>query len=279
MTRSPCCPTCRSSNPNIAASNCYNPWHRGIDVHLQHDPFGTTGAGCGAACGATIDDPPSQLAVSLEFVSCPACIVAVPACDRSHPSPSCTDPGCYRETAARKADEILPGLGDLVRKGRLDPDPPTSTPITKVEDDRSRWKDPATILGRHQELSDDEIDQTSLEDLRGAYRSLRDHHVAETTALVSRRDDLTRRRDALLAKNQTILAESQRLITTASTIMSSDEKRIDHLTEENARLSEIIDFMRNRYSPLGGRSCALCVYEDGRFIRACALHRWEAESR
>lgn len=294
MTRSPCCPRCRSSDPQIARSDCYNPWHHGTEVHLQRE---TTAA----ACGAPIDDPPSQLAVSLEFVSCPACIVSVPACDRGHPAPTCADPGCYREIAARKADEILPGLGDLVRKGNLDPDPPSTN--EKIADVGPKlWRDSATIIAptnpveawrvasvsersdvphatvkRHQELTDDEVGQAPLEDLRAAYRSLRDHHVAETTALVGRRDDLTRRRDDLLAKNQTILAESQRLIATASTFMERDEKVIDDLTKENARLSEIIDFMRNRYSPFGGRSCALCVYEEGRFIRSCALHRWEKD--
>ena len=98
-----------------------------------------------------------------------------------------------------------------------------------------------TSIPRHQELSDEDVERTSLDDLRAAYRSLRDHHVAETAALISRRDAET----------------------------------IDRLGAENARLSKIVDFMQNHYSPLGGRGCALCVYEDGRFVRACALHRWE----
>lgn len=94
---------------------------------------------------------------------------------------------------------------------------------------------------RHQELSDDQIESASIEDLRAAYRSLRAHHVAETTALIARRDD------------------------------------IDRLGSENARLTEIIDFMQNHYSPIGGRGCALCVYVEGRFVRPCALHRWSLD--
>ena len=112
-----------------------------------------------------------------------------------------------------------------------------------------------TSIPRHQELSDDDVERASLDDLRAAYRSLRDHHIAETTALISRRDDLTRRRDELLTE--------------------TNEDLTDRLGSENARLSEIVDFMQNHYSPLGGRGCALCVYVDGRFVRACALHRWE----
>ena len=132
-----------------------------------------------------------------------------------------------------------------------------------------------TQIQHHQELSDEDVDRASIDDLRAAYRALRDHHIAETTALISRRDDLTRRRDAQLAKNQHVLTESQKLIERADAIMTSDQETLDRLGTENARLSEIIDYMQNRYSPIGGRSCALCVYVEGRFIRPCALHRWE----
>lgn len=131
-----------------------------------------------------------------------------------------------------------------------------------------------TVVPRHQELSDDQVEEASLDDLRAAYRALRDHHIAETAALISRRDDLTRRRDEQLTKNSETLAQSQKLIEQADTIMRRDEEVIDRLGSENARLSEIIDFMRNHYSPIGGRGCALCVYEEGHFIRPCALHRW-----
>lgn len=133
-----------------------------------------------------------------------------------------------------------------------------------------------TLVVRYLELSDDQVDAASLDDLRAAYRALREHHVAETTALISRRDDLSRRRDEQLAKSSEDLMESQKLIQQASAIMSRDEEVIDRLGSENARLSEIIDFMRNRYSPIGGRACALCVYEEGHFIRSCALHRWDS---
>lgn len=89
-------------------------------------------------------------------------------------------------------------------------------------------------ITRHQELSDTDVDRASNEALRAAYRSLRDHRGAETSA----------------------------------EIMEDDARTL-------ARLSEIIDFMRNHYSPIGGRSCALCVYEEGRFIRSCKVHLWE----
>jgi hypothetical protein len=146
----------------------------------------------------------------------------------------------------------------------------------------------APRIARHQELSDADVAIASIDDLRAAYISLRAHHIAETSALISRRDDLTRRRDdqleksneALIAldgqltKSSETLAASQTLIERADVIMRADEETIERLGEENKRLSEIIDFMQNRYSPLGGRGCALCVYDDGRFVRACAMHRW-----
>lgn len=39
-------------------------------------------------------------------------------------------------------------------------------------------------LARHKDLTDEEVGAASLEDLREAYRSLRAHHVRETTTLV-----------------------------------------------------------------------------------------------
>lgn len=129
-------------------------------------------------------------------------------------------------------------------------------------------QDAAPVVGRHRELSDEDVARASVDDLRAAYVSLREHHVAETTALLSRRDDLTRRRDE-------IHAETQRLLERAEAIMRSDEQTIDRLGADNARLSEVIDFMRNHYSPIGARACALCVYEEGRFVRPCGLHRWD----
>jgi len=125
-----------------------------------------------------------------------------------------------------------------------------------------------TTNARHQELSDEDVDRVSIDDLRTAYRSLRDHHIAETTALISRRDDLTRRRDEQLDMARENLTKTHKLVERA-------DELIDRLGTENARLSEIVDYMQNRYSPIGGRSCALCVYEEGRFIRSCAMHRWD----
>jgi hypothetical protein len=42
-------------------------------VHLQLEPIGTPGKMCHARCDAMIDDPPSQLAVDVMFVTCPHC--------------------------------------------------------------------------------------------------------------------------------------------------------------------------------------------------------------
>ena len=231
MTAPTACPACRSISQS-AAEDCHNPWHRGLVVHFQRDPIGTPDAECRAACGGQVDDAPSELAIRWEFVSCPSCLVMAPDCDRRHPAPSCADPACYREGAAHAADSLLPGLGDLVRKGVLDPD--LSTTSATVEGAVDRWKDQATILiGCHHVLSNDKIEQASPEELRAAYRGL----LAETTAVAARHGDLARR---------------------------------------YADLAEVVDFMQNRYSPIGGRPCALCVYEDGRFVRSCAMHRWES---
>jgi hypothetical protein len=258
----PTCPICRSTDPSIDAPYCGNPWHRGLVVHFQCEPNDS------APCGAAIDDPPSQLAVDLAFVSCSQCRALFPSCSQAHPAPPCADPACYREQSARRADEDLPGLGDLVRKGVLEPDLPSGSRIREIGD-------PGLTIKRHRELSDDEVAQTSLEKLQAAYRSLRDHHVAETTALVEGRAVFAKRCDEALAKTKRLLVWSQGLLAHGTAIMRRDEAEISNLRSENARLSEIIDYMQNRYSPLGGRGCALCVYEDGLFIRACMLHREE----
>lgn len=44
-------------------------------------------------------------------------------------------------------------------------------------------------MKRHQEWSDVEVDAATVEELRVAYKTLRDHHVAETTVLVHDRDN------------------------------------------------------------------------------------------
>lgn len=51
---------------------------------------------------------------------------------------------------------------------------------------------------RHQELSDDEVRAIAPDNLRAAYRTLRDHHVAETTALVDRTERMRPIYDAAL---------------------------------------------------------------------------------
>jgi hypothetical protein len=83
---------------------------------------------------------------------------------------------------------------------------------------------------RHQELSDDEIDDAPIDDLRAAYRTLREHHIAETTALDSRREDLARRCDELsrkceemLAKSSRTLTASQQLVERTASILRDDE--------------------------------------------------------
>lgn len=84
------CPICLSTDPSICASNCYNPWHHGSIVHFPQ------GAG-NALCGTILDDPPSQLAVNLDFVSCPA---------------------CRYEWLARDAEARMPGMGETFRQSR-----------------------------------------------------------------------------------------------------------------------------------------------------------------
>jgi hypothetical protein len=176
------CPTCGSADPNIAASSCHNfAWHRGDVVHLQNEPLGTPGAQCNAACGAKIDDPPSQLSVDREFVTCRE---------------------CYREASARRADDAVPGLGDLVWEGKLVPDLPTRKKLSDKDNDH--WRDSTAITRRHQELTDDEINRATSEELRAAYRLLRDHHIAETTALVTQRN-------ALLSKHARLVAVVRKL--------------------------------------------------------------------
>jgi hypothetical protein len=264
------CPTCQSTDPKVCRIDCHNPWHRyhGRLVHLQIAPIGTPNEDCHAACHAPVDDPPSELAVDLAFVSCATCIAVGtwvcghgrrhpsppdgysmacgcppwqgPPCDREHPAPTCNDPTCYREDAARKADEILPGLGNLVRKGNLDPDPdpPARPKLAKVADVDVHWRDPAKVIRRYQELTDDQVAAASIDELRAAYRGLRDHHVAETTALIAGRDDLAKRCEDKLDKSQEILVHAQKLLASADTIMRRDEATIERLTAENNRLTD-----------------------------------------
>jgi hypothetical protein len=82
-------------------------------------------------------------------------------------------------------------------------------------------------------LADAEIDAATPDELRAAYQSLREHHIAETTSLISRRDDLTRRRDAQFSKNMEHLAK-------AATLICRDEEVIARLVSENTCLSETI---------------------------------------
>jgi hypothetical protein len=93
---------------------------------------------------------------------------------------------------------------------------------------------PTKPIKRHQELSDVEIDQTTIDDLRAAYRTLRDHHVAETTALISKHkglaqkyEDLSRRCEEMLAKSSNTLAVSRQLVERTATIVREDEKALD----------------------------------------------------
>jgi len=210
------CPTCKSPDPNTCRSDCYNPWHQGLVVHFQCEPIGTPGDACHAACSVPIDDPPSQLAVGWEFVSCPQCLAIAPAGDR----------------------------------GKRDSGMPTREKIGDAESEFWSELRRATIIRHPQELSDEEVDHASSDDLRAAYRSLRDHYLTETTSLISRRDDLTRRRDDVLAKSHQdlhaalpgeVLAQCQRLMENAGSIMQSDETTIDRLSSENARLAKIGD--------------------------------------
>ena len=130
------CLTCRSTNRNMTAHGCHNPWHKGLHVHFRR-------ASIVPLCATSIDDAWSELADAWDAVTCPICLAQSPACDRTHSAPSCVDPACHREEAARKADDILPGLGALVRSGKLSPMPTSVEPHPPNE-----WRDPATIIQR-----------------------------------------------------------------------------------------------------------------------------------
>ncbi len=105
---------------------------------------------------------------------------------------------------------------------------------------------PAKPLKRHQELSDIEIDQAQIDDLRDAYRTLRAHHVAETTALISKHkglaqkyEELSRRCEEMLAKSSHTLATSRQIVESAVAILfapraadPADPKTFDHLSDE-----------------------------------------------
>jgi len=76
---------------------------------------------------------------------------------------------------------------------------------------------------------------------------------------------------------QETLEEQRNVVQEATRAVEATKEKIDRVTVERDRLAEIIHYMRNDYSPLGARGCALCVYDNGRFIRACAVHRWYEE--
>ena len=63
-------------------------------------------------------------------------------CDGAHAAPTCDDPACYREAHACQVDQILPGLGDLVRRGDLDPGQPRS--FDPLDDER--WSEPLRLV-------------------------------------------------------------------------------------------------------------------------------------
>jgi hypothetical protein len=44
------------------------------------------------------------------------------------------------------------------------------------------------------------------------------------------------------------------------------------LLDELTRLHDDLDFMRNEWTPLSARPCALCVYDNGVFMRSCKMH-------
>lgn len=78
-----------------------------------------------------------------------------------------------------------------------------------------------------------------------------------------------------IAENDTFDSQEMSLIIAIyEDKLTQAEKAKAILGKEVARLSEIIDYMQNRYSPLSGRGCALCVYKDGVFQRSCKLHQY-----
>lgn len=60
------------------------------------------------------------------------------------------------------------------------------------------------------------------------------------------------------------------MLTTAE--LEVEKLKVEKLTEERDAALEIIDYMRNKYSPINGRGCVLCVYDNGVFQRSCKFH-------
>jgi len=185
------CPYCNGSLET--ATDCWNPWHRGVIVH-QESPRDR------ARCGTAIDDPPNQLSIRLDFVSCHR---------------------CHFEWFAQSAEAATPGLGLAFRLAKQ---------LIEKQNERS---------------------------------------VAQVQAIEAQAKTI--------GTLQETLEEQRNVVQEATRAVEATKEKIDRVTVERDRLAEIIHYMRNDYSPLGARGCALCVYDNGRFIRACAVHRWYEE--
>ena len=81
----------------------------------------------------------------------------------------------------------------------------------------------------YEELTDDEVDMISRENLRAAYRQLRDHHVAVTTALTIRIDRMRMVYDVALdwrrhAARPSPVSHTARLIAAIDAALLVEEK-------------------------------------------------------
>lgn len=95
-----------------------------------------------------------------------------------------------------------------------------------------------TVVARHQELSDDQIESASLDELRAAYRALREHHIAETTtALISRRTVLASQANDPAATNY---------LTDDALIAWAARAGIYETPMEGSYVRQIVDELRER---------------------------------
>ena len=88
-------------------------------------------------------------------------------------------------------------------------------------------------------------------------------------------------RDALLAKERDEAAAACKELDgirkerdALAVDLDIERKECNAASARAEEAEEQLAFMRDRWSPFGGRSCSLCVYEDGVFKRNCKLHEW-----
>ena len=72
--------------------------------------------------------------------------------------------------------------------------------------------------------------------------------------------------EILNLKTQLERAEARERVLLSGTVEGELRARLE-------QAQETIVYMRDGYSPFGARGCAICLYENGKFIRWCKLHK------